>query len=127
MPPEWAEKTIGIFRDMRSQLAPRKGEEFRTWVQAIVLGDVALVGVPAEFFTTLGQEIKRRSPYRYTYVFELANDYIGYVPDDAAYDLGGYQVWTGLHSFLERGSGERIVDSAVGLLNRLNEAGGDGP
>ena len=71
-----------------------------------MIGDVALVGVPGEFFTVLGQEIKRRSPFRYTYVFELANDYIGYIPDQAGFDRGGYQTWTGLHSFLERGTGE---------------------
>jgi hypothetical protein len=119
MPPEWAEKTIGIFREMRTTLAPRRGEDRKTWVQAIVLGDIALVGVPGEFFTYLGQEIKRRSPYRHTYVFELANDYVGYVPDARAFDRGGYQVWTGQHSYLARGSGEIIVDEAVGLLEQL--------
>jgi hypothetical protein len=122
MPPEWAEKTIKIFRDMRKQLAPRQGQERKSWVQAIILGDIAIVGVPGEFFTTLGEEIKRQSPYRYTYVFELANDYVGYIPDAPAYDLGGYQTWTGLHSYLERGSGEAIVESAVGILNRLHDA-----
>ena len=74
-----------------------------------MIGDIAIVGVPGEFFTVLGQEIKRRSPFRYTYVFELANDYIGYIPDRAAFGLGGYQTWTGLHSFLEPGTGEEIV------------------
>ena len=74
-------------------------------------------------FTSLGIEIKRRSPFRYTYVVELANDYIGYIPDKEAFDLGGYQVWTGFHSFVERGTGERIVDEAVRLLTRLRESG----
>ncbi len=115
-PAPYHEKTIEIFRDMRKRLASQQGDERKTWVQAIVIGDVALVGVPGEFFTTLGREIKLRSPYRYTYVFELANDYVGYVPDKVSFDKGGYQVWTGLHSFLERGSGEAIVDAAVGLL-----------
>jgi hypothetical protein len=118
-PAPYAEKTVAIFREMRKQIAARQGQERKTWVQAIVLGDIALVGVPGEFFTFLGQEIKRRSPYRYTYVFELANDYVGYVPDARAYDRGGYQVWTGLHSYLEKGSGETIVDTAVGLLDEL--------
>ena len=68
----------------------------------------------------LGQEIKRRSPYRYTCVFELANDYVGYIPDQAGFDRGGYQVWMGLHSFLERGSGEIIVNEAVRLLDQLH-------
>jgi hypothetical protein len=115
-PAGYADKTIGIFRDMRKRLAPRQGEPRATWVQVIRIGDIALVGVPGEFFTALGQEIKRRSPYRYTYVFELANDYVGYLPDARAFDRGGYQVWTGLHSFLEKGSGEAIVDAAVELL-----------
>jgi neutral ceramidase len=120
-PSPYHEKTIAIFRDMRKALAPRQGQDRKTWVQAVVVGDVALVGVPGEFFTTLGQEIKRRSPYRYTYVFELANDYVGYVPDARGFDRGGYQVWTGLHSYLAKGSGEAIVDAAVALLKELHD------
>lgn len=109
-----------VFRAMRKELAGRQGESVKTWVQAIRIGDTAVVGVPAEFFTVLGQDVKRRSPFRYTYVFELANDYIGYVGDRKAYDLGGYQLWTGFHSFTAPGTGELIVDEAVKLLNRLH-------
>jgi hypothetical protein len=121
--PAAAQSVIETFRTMRRQLAPRQGQEQKTWVQALLIGDVAIVGVPGEFFTLLGQEIKRRSPFRYTYVFELANDYIGYIPDRAAFERGGYQVWTGLHSFLERGTGEAIVTEAVGLLEQLSNSG----
>jgi neutral ceramidase len=116
-----AQSVIETFRTMRRALASKQGHEQKTWVQAVLIGDVAIVGVPGEFFTALGQEIKRRSPFRYTYVFELANDYIGYIPDRDAFDLGGYQVWTGLHSFLERGTGEAIVSEAVSLLERLHQ------
>ncbi len=118
-PAPYHEKTIAIFRDMRKQLVDRQGQQRNSWVQAIVLGDVAIVGVPGEFFTVLGQEIKLRSPYRYTYVFELANDYVGYIPDSKGFDRGGYQVWMGLHSYLTKGSGEKIVDTAVDLLNQI--------
>jgi len=106
---------------MRKLLEPQQGQERKTWVQVILIGDVAIAGVPGEFFTVLGQEIKRLSPFRYTYVFELANDYIGYIPDERGFDRGGYQVWTGLHSFLERGTGEKIVSAAVDLLNRVHD------
>ncbi len=118
--PAGAERVIATFRAMRKEVALHQGESRKTWVQAVLIGDVALVGVPGEFFTVLGQEIKRRSPFRHTYVFELANDYIGYIPDQSGYDRGGYQTWTGLHSFLERGTGEQIVEDAVGLLDRLH-------
>jgi len=114
------EPTIEVFRAMRKVLAPQQGKERKTWVQAVLIGDVALVGVPGEFFTYLGEEIKRQSPFRYTYVFELANDYIGYIPDARSFESGGYQVWTGLHSFLEKGTGEAIVAEAVRLLNQLD-------
>jgi neutral ceramidase len=116
-----AQKTIGIFREMRRQVAPRQGQDRKSWVQVILIGDLAFVGVPGEFFTVLGQEIKRRSPFRYTYVVELANDYVGYIPDQVGFDRGGYQTWTGLHSFLERGSGEMIVATAVEMLDRLHD------
>lgn len=122
--PRYAPTTIEIFRAMRKQLAPRQGEEVKTWVQAILIGDVAFVGVPAEFFTVLGQEIKRGSPFRYTYVFELANDYVGYVPNREAFALGGYQTWTGLHSFLDPAAGETIVAECLGLLRSLAEGQG---
>ena len=108
-------------------MSPRQGQPRKTWVQAIRIGDVAIVGVPGEFFTVLGEEIKRRSPFRYTYVFELANDYIGYIPDRAGFDRGGYQVWTGLHSYLERGTGEQIVSEAVELLGRLQSGPAEAP
>ena len=54
---------------------------------------------------------------------ELANDWIGYLPDKDAHELGGYQVWTGFHSYAEPGTGERVVDEAIALLNELKEEG----
>jgi hypothetical protein len=124
--PAGAKFTISTFRDMRKELAPLQGQERKTWLQAITIGDTAIVGVPGEFFTVLGEEIKRKSPFRYTYVFELANDYIGYVPDRKAYELGGYQTWTGLHSFLPPGTGEEIVAECVKLLDRLHDEAASG-
>lgn len=125
--PAAARSTIATFRAMRRKLAGRQGEARSTWVQAVRIGDVAIVGVPGEFFTALGEEIKRRSPFRYTYVFELANDYIGYIPDRRGFEAGGYQVWTGLHSYVEPGTGERIVDEAVELLTALERRRMEGP
>jgi hypothetical protein len=114
-----AEPIIEVFRTMRRELAPHKGQERTTWLQVMRIGPVAVVGVPAELFTGLGVEIKRRSPFEHTVVVELANDWIGYLPDREAHRLGGYQVWTGLHSYAEPGTGERMVDRAVDLLDKL--------
>jgi hypothetical protein len=114
-----AESIIAVFREMRKQLAPHQGETRTTWLQAMAIGDVAIVGVPAEFFTKLGMDVKLHSPMKHTLVAELANDWIGYVGDRQAYKLGGYQVWMGLHSYVEPGTGERMVDEIVAMLKEL--------
>lgn len=118
----YGETVIQVFRDMRKTLAPQQGQERETWLQVVLIGDVAIVGVPAEFFTKLGLDIKNRSPFRHTYIAELANDWIGYLPDLDAHKLGGYQVWTGLHSYAEPGTGERIVEEVVKMLDELVKA-----
>jgi len=115
------EPVIEVFRRMRRELAPHQGETRRTWLQVLLVGDIAFVGVPGELFTKLGLLIKRRSPFRYTYIVGLANDYIGYIPDREAFGLGGYQVWTGFHSFVAEGTGEMIVEEAVRMLSELYE------
>jgi hypothetical protein len=116
----YGDTVIQVFRDMRKTLAPQQGQERETWLQVLTVGDVAIVGVPAEFFTRFGLDIKNRSPFRNTYIAELANDWIGYLPDLDAHKLGGYQVWTGLHSYAEPGTGERIVDEVVTMLKDLD-------
>jgi len=112
---------IDVFRKMRKALAPHQGEERKTWIQALRIGDVAWVAAPGELFTKLGIEIKRRSPFRYTYVAGVANDCLGYIPDAGAYELGGYQLWTGFHSLVEKGTGEALVEAAVKLLEELQK------
>jgi len=110
---------IKVFRKMRKELSKHQGEARRSWLQAVLLGDIALIGVPGELFTKLGIQIKQRSPFCHTYIIELANDYIGYIPDKRAFDFGGYQIWTGFHSFIEKGTGEAIEDKAIQMLSDL--------
>ena len=113
-------KYVGaVFAKMRNQLKSKQGEERETFLQAMLIGDVAIVGVPAEYFTILGADIKKRSPFKYTYIAELANDWIGYLPDREAHRLGGYQTWMGLHSYAEPGTGERVADELVAILSEL--------
>ena len=120
--PAGAEYTIGVFRTMREEMRAQQGETRETYLHAIRIGGVAVVGVPAEYFTVLGIEIKRRSPFANTVVTELSNDWIGYVGDRKGYERGGYQTWFGYHSYCEIGTGEAIVDEIVRMLNELYAA-----
>jgi hypothetical protein len=112
-------RTAVIFRQERADFAPHRGEERKTWISATRIGDVAIVGIPAELFAQVGLDIKKRSPFRFTFIAELANDTVGYVGNADAYRLGGYQLWMGHHSWTERGTGELIAEEAVELLNEL--------
>lgn len=87
-----------------------------TVVQALRIGDLALVGAPGEFFVELGLDIKRRSPFAQTMVLELANDGVGYIPTRRAFEEGAYEPES---SPYEPGFGELIVETAVGLLEEL--------
>jgi hypothetical protein len=92
-------------------------EELPTWVQALRIGDQALVGVPGELFVELGLAIKQRSPFAQTMVLELANDSVGYLPTRRAYEEGAYEPEASLFA---PGVGEQIVEAAVGLLECLH-------
>jgi hypothetical protein len=121
--PASANRIREVFATMRRELLPQQKQERTTWLQVMLIGDVALAGVPAEYFTGLGLDIKKRSPFKETYVAELANDWIGYLPDREGHKLGGYQTWTGLHSYAEPGTGERVADEITAMLGEL--AGGN--
>jgi len=63
-------------------------------VQAIRIGSVALVGVPAEPFAEIGVEVKRRSPAGRTLFCGYSNGLTGYVPTAEAFEEGGYETRT---------------------------------
>ena len=90
-------------------------------IQAFRLSNlVAAVALPGELFTELGLAIKQRSPFATTLVFELSNDYPGYIPTRRAFAEGGYEP---ANSKIAPGGGEQMVDAAVGLLQELKRGG----
>lgn len=86
-------------------------------VQAIALGDdVAILALPGEIFVELGLAIKKASPFKHTFIAELANGSIGYVPNREAYPQGNYEV---VSARGEAGSGEKLVETAIALLKEV--------
>jgi neutral ceramidase len=86
-------------------------------VQAFRLDDdTAIVTLPSEIFVNLGLAIKAASPFKTTLVIELANDSVAYIPTKQAFLEGSYEV---TNSRVERGTGEKLVEAAVGLLKEL--------
>jgi neutral ceramidase len=94
------------------------GRPWTVEVQAFRLSrDVAIVTMPGEVFAEFGLAVKRASPFRTTLVVSLANDHAPcYVPTRQAFGEGGYEV---LHSRLQPGAGEKMVEEALKLLESL--------
>jgi len=99
-------------------VAARNGKPHQVEVQVITLGnDVAWVSLPGEVFVELGLAIKKQSPFPHTFVMGVTNDCIGYIPDRRSYAEGNYEPES---ARCAAGSGEKLVDVAVGMLDELH-------
>jgi len=81
--------------------------------------NTALVTMPGELFSEFGIYLKSRSPFANTMLIELANADIAYVPVKEAFTQGDYET---VNSRLVPGSGEKMVDTAVEMLNELKNS-----
>ena len=88
-------------------------------LQALRIGDVGVVGLPAEVFCEIGLDIRRRSPFRDIVLIGLANGSIGYVGTDRQMDWGGYEVTLCRHVVAPKGTAQTWTDTSLRLLSRL--------
>lgn len=66
------------------------GNQVQSMLQRIELGGMQLWMVPGELFSSYAMELKERD--RRNLLIGFANDYIGYIPDEEAWETGGYEV-----------------------------------
>lgn len=86
-------------------------------ITVITLNNSAFVALPGELFTEFGLEIKKNSKYAPTFIIELANGYIGYIPTHKAFERkGGYETKLARSSKLIHGAGDIITKAALELL-----------
>lgn len=100
-----------------------KGQTQPFEIQAIALGDVAIVALPGEVFVQYALNIRERSPFPHTLVLGYSNGCIGYVPTAADYPYGGYEVDTAYQLYgtqmIGPESEEIILEGAMRVLNRV--------
>jgi hypothetical protein len=90
-------------------------------MQALRIGELAIVALPCEVFAETGLAIKQRSPLKSTFTIELANGYHGYLPTPEQHALGGYETWPARSSHLEIQAEPKIRAEALRLLNEIAE------
>lgn len=55
------------------------------------IGSLALVGLPAEVFVEIGNDIRNKSLMEHTWVIGITGGYMGYIPHRRGYSEGGYE------------------------------------
>jgi hypothetical protein len=75
---------VAMYRDMRA----RRDIPLQAEVQAIAIGETAIVANPFELFNGPGLQIRRASPFAgATLVLGYSNDYLGYLPRNEDFAL----------------------------------------
>ncbi len=91
-------------------------ESFRMPVSSIVIGNVALVGLPGEPFTGIGRGLKEAEGWDLILPTCCTNAYEGYFPMQDSYDEGGYEARS---SNFRAGVAELLIEEGKQLLAEL--------
>ncbi|MCB1229425.1 MAG: hypothetical protein KDN19_04125 [Verrucomicrobiae bacterium] len=87
-------------------------------IQAIRIGDQAIVSMPFEVLVEIGLEIKEKSPFPHTFLIEQANGSHGYLPPPNQHQLGGYETWLSSARFQEEAS-DILTKNLLEMLGEL--------
>ena len=89
-------------------------------VGAVRINDAGFVFLPGEVFVEYGLRIKAESRLKPTFVIELTNNFLGYIPTRQAFSEGtGYEERLARSSNLAPEAGDLITDAALKLLASL--------
>lgn len=108
----YAERTVSM------SMLPESG---KIPLQAFRIGEVGIVTFPNEPFCEIGLELKRRSPFKPTFVVELAHGSFGYLPTPEQHKLGGYETWLGSNR-LEIEASPKMIGRLLAMLARLRKS-----
>ena len=85
-------------------------------LNAIAIGDFALITAPYEMFSVQGIKIKTESPYKYTFILTNAGENRSYIPSQKMYDEGCYESHTANYA---PGTAEKVADVFLQMLKDL--------
>ena len=82
-------------------------------ITAVEIGkQVAFVTLPGEPFNGIAEAIRKASPFKYTFIVELAQSVSGYVPMPECFERGGYEVQAGVDSVAQNAA-TVIIDASI--------------
>ncbi|HUP80886.1 MAG TPA: hypothetical protein VM260_20215, partial [Pirellula sp.] len=94
--------------------------ETKAPVQVLRIGNIGIGSSPCETFAETGLEFKKRSPFKNSFMVELAHGYYGYLPTPRHFELGGYETWPGTN-YLEPTASDKILAALLEMSRNLQE------
>ena len=127
----WAQTTEakGVDVNKKSDTAPiyaarvkrlaMASPETKAPVQVLRIGNIGIGSSPCETFAETGLEFKKRSPFKHSFMVELAHGYYGYLPTPRHFELGGYETWPGTN-YLEPTASDKILAELLEMSQTLH-------
>lgn len=100
----------------------RMEKEQETELNSIAIGDFAMAFCPHEMFNSLGQKLRKNSPYLMTFSCNYANAYRGYMPALEMVPHGEYEVDT---CYYLPGTGEKELEILQKQLQDMHQNEGE--
>jgi len=118
-PPDARRRMVEVRMEQLENLRSKSGHLFPPLpveLQVFRWNDIALIFNPFELFVQLGLEVKRRSPYRYTFPVCYSSDCVGYVGPASEIARGGYHFAYFKPGRYAPSNAERIVKEMIALV-----------
>lgn len=110
---------IGAFQKTIDRFAKHEAAQtLSVDVHVLRIGDIAIATNPFELFHDYGTQIKARSKADQTFVLELTDGFLSYLPTQRAVDAGGYSALAGDNRVGPDG-GQILVNRTVDRINSL--------
>ena len=87
-------------------------------LQAVRFGDLAFVSNPFELFLDYGNQIRARSEARQTFILQLTNGDLGYLPTEKAEKHGHYSAYVS-SGYIGHEGGALLVAETLDVINAL--------